>query len=145
MKSFIVERTEANDSILMFYHKTINEWLLDSSACSTYVVDIESSIDIILSACRACYCSGQYAEKPFKIEKFIYTKLIDNGTDADQRCVNTDFVFMQHLQEQAYHASDFDFANEMFERIKYCYNLANTSVKNANRATLARAYITYSE
>lgn len=145
MKSFIIVRTEANDSIIRFYHKTVNEWLVDVDACGVYVADINDSIDAILSACRSCYYSQECAETPFNIQKYVYTKLLETGTIEDKRNVNTDFAFMQRLQEQAYHASDFAFANKMFSTIKYCYSIANTSVKKANRSTLARAYITYSE
>ena len=140
MRSFVKVTIKNDVRMITFYHKTVNDWLVNKEAAGEYTVNRDLGNKLIIDFCKkaieifvdSVVSWGFDGRKPilsFETMMFIYTKVIESNSSELKRKIHTDLKFLYALQLNAYVNSKYSFAEEIFNKIKFNYSLLSEREK----------------
>lgn len=142
MKSFI-NKSEGNyGQVIVFYHKTISEWLLDPDASGIYTISRNNGEENIAEYCSNIVSmvtpqntsfgfDGRRYPAKFVIMKFAYENTIKFGSSVAKREMMFNIPFLYTLQLQSYIESELNLSYEIADQIKNNYCLMPNCHKEA--------------
>ena len=133
MRSFIRNSVDENKHRIVFYHKTMNEWIVDRYAAGKYSVDKEQGKKRILQYCARCQdglekapfswgFNGSKTALSFETLQFVYSKILEFGDGSMKMRLQTDLRFLYDLQLEAYRNSELKLSEKIAMEIKDNYS-----------------------
>lgn len=133
MRSFVRNSIDEDKQRVVFYHKTINEWITNRDAAGKYTVDIEQGKALILQYCGTCEkylqeasfswgFNGSKTTLSFETLLFVYSKVLEYGNGSMKIRLQRDLRFLYDLQLEAYRNSELKLSERIAKEIKDSYS-----------------------
>ncbi len=156
MRSFIRSVTEGKGRNIVFYHKTVIDWIVDHTVSGMYAIEEQQGRELILDFCEKSLLllenapfswgfDGSKATFPFETLSFIYNKINTFGSTAMKVGLQTNLRFLYELQLGAYQNSELQFSKQVAEEIEDNYSLMSPNEQHTKRKYYAGSVILTAE